>query len=405
MKKAFISYRRQDSPGHVRAVHDRLRQHFHPDQVFMDVEDIPLGTDFVTVLDKNLRDCVAMIVMIGPDWLNMRGANGKRRLDNENDFVRLEISQALRRNITVIPILVDGAMMPTEAELPEVLKPLARRQALELDNKHYDYGVNTLIQELKKPLGIPPHNPAADKTPTPHPHTPTPKPGNRLPLWAGIAGLFLCGAIGWLLFSGTSSNNNGHNTNNPVSHSDKKQTDPTAINEATTPTASAGFNCSQASSDVEDVICNSDKTRKADHELNRIYQQIALRIPPGAQERLRKRQLNWVKQRNTHIRQNCLLQSNSGLITQCVANYYQQRISTLSRLPGTLLSRVKIIDPPTNIRREPNGEIICQVSSRQMIEVFTDAVRERDGDNWYPTRVCGNTRWGMVHESQITSVN
>ncbi len=393
MKKAFISYRRQDSPGHVRAVHDRLRQHFHPDQVFMDVEDIPLGTDFVTVLDKNLRDCVVMIVLIGPEWLDMRGASGKRRLESANDFVRLEIAQALKRDIKVIPILVDGAFMPTETDLPDVLKPLARRQALELDNKHYDYGINTLIQELEKNLGAPSVAPAPSPTPTPHRKS-------HLPLLAGLGGLLLCGFIGWLLFSGSNHDDSGQNSNKLIGQSDNNQTSATEM-----PTAAAGFNCNQASNDVEDVICNSDKTRNADRELNRVYQQLALRIPPNAQQRLRKRQLNWVKQRNTHIRQNCLTQSNSGLTTQCISNYYQQRISTLSRLPTTLLSRVRIIDPPTNIRREPNGEIICQVRSKQMIEVYTDAVRERDGDNWYPTRVCGDTRWGMVHESQISTVN
>ena len=171
------------------------------------------------------------------------------------------------------------------------------------------------------------------------------------------------------------------------------------------PTAIAGFDCRSAQTDVEDVICNSNQTRKSDQHLNLLYQQLAQRIPPDARKQLRDRQLSWIKQRDSHVRQNCFTQANQGLVVRCIDTYYQQRISTLSRLPITLLARVQIIDPPSNIRRQPNGDIICQVQSKQMIEVYTDSVRQRDGGRWYWTRVCGNTRWGLVHESQVSGVN
>ena len=204
MKKAFISYRRQDSPGHVRALHDRLQQHFHPDQIFMDVEDIPLGTDFVTELDKNLQDCVAMLVVIGPDWLDIRSSkDGSRRLDSPNDFVRLEIAQALKRNIAVIPILVDGAPMPTGDELPDVLSPLSRRQALEIDNKHYDYGISELTKGLEKLLGQPPQEPM------PPPPAPSVSNNNRLPLLLGLLSLGLVGLLAFFVLF-----NNDKNTDN-----------------------------------------------------------------------------------------------------------------------------------------------------------------------------------------------
>ncbi|MGB1254346.1 MAG: TIR domain-containing protein [Thiolinea sp.] len=385
MKKAFISYRRQDSAGHVRAIHDRLRQHFHPDQIFMDVEDIPLGTDFVTVLDSNLQDCVIMLVMIGPDWLDIRSSNGKRRLDNPNDFVLLEIHQALKRNIGIIPILVDGAPMPTEADLPDVLKPLARRQALELDNKHYDSGIQTLIESMEKHLGKP-----IRPTPKPAPIT-TP---NRLPLFLSFG--FLLMLAGVVLYFMADTNSENPVINEPVQ--DQQHT-------TKLPTATAGFDCRNTRTDVEEIICNDDQTRQSDQRLNQIYQKLALSIPPHARQKLQQRQLNWLRQRNQHIRQNCLTQSNHRLIIRCVDNYYQQRISTLSRIPTETLSRVRIADPPSNIRQQPNGDIICQANAKQMIEVYNRATREEDGDKWYWTRFCGNTNWGVIHESQISTVN
>ena len=153
MKNAFISYRRQDSPGYVRALYDRLVHHFGSNKVFMDVDDIQLGSDFVNVLDNNLKGCAVMLVVIGNDWLTTTNAAGQRRLDNPADFVRLEVSRALQRGISVIPILVSGAQMPSEDELPDDLKPLARRQALELSNKNYDYSIRDLVKALEKYLG------------------------------------------------------------------------------------------------------------------------------------------------------------------------------------------------------------------------------------------------------------
>ena len=135
METAFISYRRQDSAGYSRALYNELAQHFDAAQIFMDVDDIPLGTDFVQILKRNLQDCKVMLVIIGPQWLDIRGSNGQRRLDNPDDFVLLEIASALENNFNIIPVLVNGAPMPAEADLPDILKPLSRRQALELDNK------------------------------------------------------------------------------------------------------------------------------------------------------------------------------------------------------------------------------------------------------------------------------
>ena len=106
--KVFISYRREDAAGHAGRVHDRLAKEFGANLLFMDVDGIPLGVDFVKALHEEVAKCGVLLAVIGPDWLKVRDKDGKRRLDNPNDFVRVEIAAALQRNIPVIPILLDG---------------------------------------------------------------------------------------------------------------------------------------------------------------------------------------------------------------------------------------------------------------------------------------------------------
>src|SRR5262245_55320403 len=130
--KVFISYRRNDSAGHAGRVHDRLQQEFGQDLLFMDVDAIPLGANFVKVLRAEVAKCDALLAMIGPGWLDARDENGKRRLDNCDDFVRVEIGTALNRGIPVIPILLEGTRIPKADQLPDDLKELALRNGLDV---------------------------------------------------------------------------------------------------------------------------------------------------------------------------------------------------------------------------------------------------------------------------------
>src|SRR5215470_7940466 len=125
--KLFINYRREDTAPYAGRLYDRLIQHFGEDQVFMDVDQIEPGEDFVEVIDRRVGTCDVAIVAIGPRWLDATDESGKRRLDDEEDFVRMEIVAALQRNVLVIPVLVDGARMPRKQDLPEPLAPLSRR--------------------------------------------------------------------------------------------------------------------------------------------------------------------------------------------------------------------------------------------------------------------------------------
>jgi hypothetical protein len=150
--KVFISYRRQDSAGHAGRVQDRLQREFGPNLVFMDVDAIPLGTNFSKVLHEEVAKCGVLLAVIGPNWPDSRDEHGNRRLDDPNDFVRIEIAAALQRNIPVIPILLDGATIPKANQLPEDLKELASRNGLEIRHASFHDDMTRLIRGLKGPV-------------------------------------------------------------------------------------------------------------------------------------------------------------------------------------------------------------------------------------------------------------
>jgi len=128
---------------------DRLSEHFGKDHVFMDIADIHPGLDFVEAIDKALGSCDAFVVVMGTRWTSIADANGRRRLENPEDFIRLEIARALQKNRRVIPVLVQGAAMPSSQNLPPDLKKLCRLQALELSDTRWDYDVSQLIETLE----------------------------------------------------------------------------------------------------------------------------------------------------------------------------------------------------------------------------------------------------------------
>lgn len=126
----FLSYRRSDSQEVVGRIYDTLTGQFPRDTVFKDVDSIPLGVSFPEYLRKALSAAKVVLVVIGPDWLTASNANGQRRLDAPDDFVRLEVETALRLNIPIIPVAVSNATLPTVLELPELLRELALRNGL-----------------------------------------------------------------------------------------------------------------------------------------------------------------------------------------------------------------------------------------------------------------------------------
>jgi TIR domain len=150
--RIFMTYRREDTAYPAGWLFDRLAGHFGRDQVFKDIDSIELGDDFVEVITAAVGSCDALLALIGDRWLSSTGRDGQRRLDDPDDFVRLEIEAALARNVRVIPILVEGAQMPRAEELPASLAKLARRQALELSPARFDADTRRLLRVLDRTI-------------------------------------------------------------------------------------------------------------------------------------------------------------------------------------------------------------------------------------------------------------
>lgn len=151
--KIFISYRRSDSSKDARAVYERLRREFGEQRVFIDLEGIAPGEDFVELLERNLDGCEMLVALIGPGWAEARSEQGDRRLHDTEDFVRIELRAALTRGIKVFPVLVDGALPPRADQLPEDLQPLVRRQAIALDYAKFEADVTQLVQAIRAESG------------------------------------------------------------------------------------------------------------------------------------------------------------------------------------------------------------------------------------------------------------
>jgi tetratricopeptide (TPR) repeat protein len=154
--RIFISYRRQETAWPAGRLYDVLVEHFAAEQVFKDVDNIEPGEDFVERITAAVGSCDVLLVLIGPQWLTITDENGQPRLENPEDYVRLEIEAALKRKIRVIPILVDDAPMPRANQLPASLAALVRRNAVEInpltfDTKRLMTTVHKTLAELKVP--------------------------------------------------------------------------------------------------------------------------------------------------------------------------------------------------------------------------------------------------------------
>jgi hypothetical protein len=153
MPGVFISYRREDSAAYAGRLFDILSAEFGADNTFMDVDDIKGGDDFTTVIERKLGVSDALVAVIGEHWLSVTEPNGGgRRLDNPNDFVRIEIAKALQRGIRVIPVLVGGAPLPHPSDLPDNLKKLCDRQAVEVRDTRFHEDAKDLVDVLHRTL-------------------------------------------------------------------------------------------------------------------------------------------------------------------------------------------------------------------------------------------------------------
>ena len=148
MPRVFISYRRDDSAAHAGRIYDRLRDHFGAEQVFRDIDAITPGAKFAKVIAERIENCDALIAIIGTDWLRAEDGEGTRRLDDPDDWVKAEIREALTRDKLVIPVLVEGARMPKDSELPAAIAALAGCHAIEISESRFDDDAKRLLGAL-----------------------------------------------------------------------------------------------------------------------------------------------------------------------------------------------------------------------------------------------------------------
>jgi hypothetical protein len=147
--RIFISYRRDDAAYPAGWLFDRLVDHYGSAQVFKDVDSIGPGEDFAAEIRAAVGSCAVLLAVIGSRWLTAAGPDGQRRVEDPDDFVRLEIEAALARGTQVIPVLVDGASIPSMGQLPVTLRPLASRQALELSPRTFGSDFGRLLAALE----------------------------------------------------------------------------------------------------------------------------------------------------------------------------------------------------------------------------------------------------------------
>jgi hypothetical protein len=191
----FISYRRDESRHAAGRLAEDLSQAFGADHIFRDIEGIELGVEFAKSLEKALAACSVMLVLIGPQWLAMPDhKRGGRRLDQPDDWIRQEIATALRRDVRVVPVLLEGATLPEAAELPDDIRSLVGRQTMELSDARWRGDLQRLVDALSKLPGFEANRQAVTVTPS------------RKKLWWGIALAVLVGGVVQLIVESSGSN-------------------------------------------------------------------------------------------------------------------------------------------------------------------------------------------------------
>jgi hypothetical protein len=151
--RVFMSYRREDSSGYANALQAKLEKRFGAAAIVRDLADVRPGIDFDRFISQTVPKCSVLLALIGPRWLGAIDKDGRRRLEQEGDFVRAEIAQALQqKHLLVIPVLVGGACMPPESSLPLDISALSRRNAVELSDARWDHDVNGLVDAIQDDL-------------------------------------------------------------------------------------------------------------------------------------------------------------------------------------------------------------------------------------------------------------
>jgi TIR domain len=196
--KLFISYRREGTAGHAGRIYDAISARFGDHNIFMDI-DLPPGIDFVERIQQAVGSCHVLLVVMGPNWASLQGEEGTPRLAEPDDFVRLEVETALRRpDVTVIPVLVAGARMPDPEDLPEGIRSLSRRNALEMSDLRWRFDLGRLMEVLETHLADATGVHPTSERPA-EPEKPAPSPSIPQLLLTGVIAAGIAGAFGRLV--------------------------------------------------------------------------------------------------------------------------------------------------------------------------------------------------------------
>jgi beta-lactam-binding protein with PASTA domain len=200
----FLSYRRGDTRHLAGRLYDRLAQRLGIEHIFMDVDSIEPGADFAAAIDTAVASCDVLIVLIGADWLNAQDEHGERRLDDQDDFVVLEITAALKKNICILPVLVDGAFHPRRQDLPDALIPLAHRNAIRVNHETFRTDVEALLDAVTTLLeSVRTARRCAERSPRGNGRAYTSAAGRRAIGVAAAVVVSLLSLVGFLVFAGS----------------------------------------------------------------------------------------------------------------------------------------------------------------------------------------------------------
>jgi uncharacterized protein YecT (DUF1311 family) len=321
----FISYRREDSGGFAGRIYDRLTRSLGEENVFFDVDSIAPGVDFVDTLSDRLGRCDALVAVIGRTWLSITDANSRRRLDDPNDYVRREIGAALERSVRVIPVLVDGATLPKDGDLPEGLAKLIRRQAVEISLTRFDSDVERLIEALSALEEDLHHGASAALD---HASAPKSEKDDGLgPDRVRVASAKASSARG-LMAAIPSSDVGSWRRAAPIVGAilGAGVIIAVALLYANFPRGPAShpwkpsFDCRLASGKAELMICNNEQLSELDNELSVVYNTIRRSLTGDDQRQFDSAESMWVVERNT-----------CGSDFNCVKTIYDNRIDELKK--------------------------------------------------------------------------
>ncbi len=315
--KIFISYRRRDDPGGAGRLFDALNEAFDPDRLFLDVDSIEPGQDFVEVIGDRVAKSAVLLAVIGQHWIDASDDRGNRRLDNAQDYVRIEIESALKQNTRVIPVLIGDAKMPAAEDLPESIRKLARHNAVFLRYERFHDDIANLVAALRRAMGDTPAPTPASQPQAPPvavfaaASLPAEPSGAARDFFHGRAALLACAVafIALALAGATYLQLRDHRSQN-----DGKST--------LASTSQPGW-CKDSTLKPEELrVCGTPGLLVLDKQLGELFDGAKRRLPSEQAQALNADEGKWLRETRSPCGQN----------DDCLYKVYRDRITYLSSL-------------------------------------------------------------------------